>query len=234
MVVKTLSKHELRTQETRRLLLQAAETIFVRDGYEGAELGEIAALAGRTKGAIYAQFKGKEDIFLALFEQRRAKYHAEMTELLADSESAEENLAILCDFYLKFIKEPTWALLLLEFKLFASRHAEIRKKFQTTLREGLSEAREQEYSEVLGSTSKRIDAISRGLAIHMAPPILSALALEMKVSQPDLSEDVITKVARQILNLLFEIQPGKPGMETTAAQPALQRNRRGGRPAGAY
>src|SRR6266702_1981816 len=52
-----VSKHELRTRETRELLLHAAETIFVRDGYEGAELGEVAALAGRTKGAIYAHFK---------------------------------------------------------------------------------------------------------------------------------------------------------------------------------
>ena len=57
MIVKTANKHELKTRETRTLFLQAAETIFVRDGYEGAELGEIAALAGRTKGAIYAQFK---------------------------------------------------------------------------------------------------------------------------------------------------------------------------------
>ena len=59
MTVKKVNKHELKTRETRELLLQAAKTVFVRDGYEGAELGEIAALAGRTKGAIYAQFESK-------------------------------------------------------------------------------------------------------------------------------------------------------------------------------
>ena len=84
MTVKTTNKHELRTRETRSLLLQAAETIFVRDGYEGAELGEIAALAGRTKGAIYAQFKSKEDIFLALIEERALCYRARMEKLLAE------------------------------------------------------------------------------------------------------------------------------------------------------
>jgi AcrR family transcriptional regulator len=58
-----LNKNERRTKETRDLLLRSAETIFVRDGYEGAELGEIASLAGRTKGAIYAHFENKEDLF---------------------------------------------------------------------------------------------------------------------------------------------------------------------------
>ena len=55
------TKHELKTQETRALLLRAAEQVIIRDGYENAELGEIAKLAGRTKGAIYAQFKSKEE-----------------------------------------------------------------------------------------------------------------------------------------------------------------------------
>ena len=78
MTVGTMNKHELKTRETRALLIAAAETIFVRDGYEGAELGEIAALAGRTKGAIYAQFASKEDIFLALIEERTRIYREEM------------------------------------------------------------------------------------------------------------------------------------------------------------
>src|SRR5437899_2363276 len=65
-IEKPASKHEMKTKETRELLLRAAETVFVRHGYEGAELGEIAALAGRTKGAIYANFKSKEEMFLAL------------------------------------------------------------------------------------------------------------------------------------------------------------------------
>jgi AcrR family transcriptional regulator len=78
MTTQKVNKHELRTRETRELLLHAAEKIFVRDGYEGAELGEIAALAGRTKGAIYAHFKSKEDIFLALVEHHTLRYRAQM------------------------------------------------------------------------------------------------------------------------------------------------------------
>ena len=42
---------QARTKETRKLLLGAAEKIFVRDGYEKAQVAQIAASAGRTKGA---------------------------------------------------------------------------------------------------------------------------------------------------------------------------------------
>jgi AcrR family transcriptional regulator len=100
MIAKKLNKHEIKTKETRELLLQAAETIFVRDGYEGAELGEIATLAGRTKGAIYAQFKSKEDIFLALIEEKTKRYRTQMEKMLTESTSQEENLAAFRQFCL--------------------------------------------------------------------------------------------------------------------------------------
>ena len=41
--MEVLSKQQLRIQETQSRLLDAAEEVFVRDGYEGAQLDEIAA-----------------------------------------------------------------------------------------------------------------------------------------------------------------------------------------------
>src|SRR6266851_3862005 len=63
------STQAARTQATRRRLLAAAESIFARDGFEAARLEDIAASAGYTRGAFYANFKSKEDIFFALFEE---------------------------------------------------------------------------------------------------------------------------------------------------------------------
>src|SRR5579872_6765002 len=62
----TVSRQQLRTETTRRKLLGAAERIFARSGFEAARLEDIAALAGYTRGAFYANFEGKEDIFFAL------------------------------------------------------------------------------------------------------------------------------------------------------------------------
>src|SRR5580698_8581176 len=108
MPTKLPNKNELRTKETRELLLRAAETIFVRDGYEGAELGEIASLAGRTKGAIYAQFKSKEDIFLALVGDNMQRHRARMADLLKTSTSVEGNIALMRQFFLDMAEEGSF------------------------------------------------------------------------------------------------------------------------------
>jgi AcrR family transcriptional regulator len=110
MPSKLPNKNELRTKETRDLLLRSAETIFVRDGYEGAELGEIASLAGRTKGAIYAHFENKEDLFIALFAERMRLYADRMLEMLASSTSIEQNLQIFRKFYLATLEDKNWLL----------------------------------------------------------------------------------------------------------------------------
>src|SRR6516225_4271669 len=64
----TPSRQQGRTETTRSLLIQSAEKIFARDGFEAARLEEIAADAGYTRGAFYANFENKEDLFFALLE----------------------------------------------------------------------------------------------------------------------------------------------------------------------
>lgn len=60
---------EERRAETRRRLLDGASTVFAQRGYHGATLDEIAEEAGYTKGAVYSNFDGKEDLFLNLLEE---------------------------------------------------------------------------------------------------------------------------------------------------------------------
>jgi|SRR5580704_609888 AcrR family transcriptional regulator len=207
MTVKTANKHELRTRETRALLLQAAETIFVRDGYEGAELGEIAALAGRTKGAIYAQFKSKEDIFLALIEERTHCYRAQMEKLLAESTTVDGNIAALRNFYLQLAEDQAWPLLLLEFKLFAMRHPESKKRLQRLYAGMLSQNDEKRLADILGAAAKGKDAISRVIAIQSLQPMISALVLEAQLENNLSDRNVIKKVVNRIFDALLEVPP---------------------------
>jgi AcrR family transcriptional regulator len=205
MPAKKMNKHELRTRETRELLLQAAEKIFVRDGYEGAELGEIATLAGRTKGAIYAHFRSKEDIFLALVEHHTLRYRAQMEELLAKSTSVEGNIAALRQFTLNLAEDEAWALLLLEFKLFGIRHPESKKRLQSFYAELQSGNKETRYTQLLGPAGKGKKAISRTLAVHTLQPMLSALLLEAKFGPELLGPDAIRKVAGRVFDALLEL-----------------------------
>ncbi len=60
------SRREERKEETRAELIAAAGKVFAERGFHGASLDQIAAEAGYTTGAIYANFAGKEDLFLAV------------------------------------------------------------------------------------------------------------------------------------------------------------------------
>jgi AcrR family transcriptional regulator len=53
-------------QRTRSSLLEAARTLVREKGYDRTTLEEVASRAGMTTGAIYGNFKNREDLFIAL------------------------------------------------------------------------------------------------------------------------------------------------------------------------
>ena len=204
MTITRVSKHELKTRETRDLLLKAAETIFVRDGYKGADLGEIATLAGRTKGAIYAQFKSKEDVFLALIEDHILRHRANMSTLMKTTNSVTANRAAMRKFYLALSEDEAYGLLMLEFKLFCLRNPKSQKRLQKMFAEFFSKDQEQRYAEFLGPVGKGKDHISRVLALQSFQPMLSALMLESKIDSALYSESDLKKVTARMFDTLFE------------------------------
>src|SRR5947207_2034431 len=68
---------------TRDRLLQAAVEVFVDQGYDGARLQDIARAAGLTTGAVYANFRGKDEL---LFAAIGARADVEMDALLAEAQ----------------------------------------------------------------------------------------------------------------------------------------------------
>jgi AcrR family transcriptional regulator len=130
---------------TRAQLLDAAERVFARDGLRGASVDTIALQAGYSTGAIYSNFKGKEDLFLTLIEERidprlakvyealEAELAAGLTPLNAARQFAstlhhERNtFLLLIDFWAQAARDPTAA------KQFAQRHARLRTTIQNIL-----------------------------------------------------------------------------------------------------
>jgi AcrR family transcriptional regulator len=76
---KRLTRKEKR-QETRRLLLDAAEQVFLRRGLRGSSVEEIAAEAGFTRGAFYSNFKSKDELFVELLHTRVYDRYAKLAE----------------------------------------------------------------------------------------------------------------------------------------------------------
>jgi len=129
-----VSRQQERTQATRRRLLTAAEKTFARDGFEAARLEDIASLAGYTRGAFYANFRSKEDIFFALLEDWVAQRIGEVTALLAQHANPTARLRALREHYAQLAKDRRLVLLSLEFKLYAIRHPEAHARLRARQR----------------------------------------------------------------------------------------------------
>lgn len=117
-----------RSLVTRRELIDAARRIFARDGFEVARLQDIAAAAGKTRGAFYAHFQNKEDVFFAIFEQDIARDQQTYLQQLNKYSTYEERIAILIKNLEAIICDRDRALLYLEFKMYAIRHPHKRKR----------------------------------------------------------------------------------------------------------
>ncbi|MFD5431720.1 ScbR family autoregulator-binding transcription factor [Kitasatospora sp. NPDC127067] len=74
-----------RSERTRGRLVEAGAVLFDRRGYAGATLGEIAAAAGVTKGALYFHFASKEELARAVSGQAERSLRSACAELRAAS-----------------------------------------------------------------------------------------------------------------------------------------------------
>lgn len=124
----TLSRHQERTEITRARLIQSAEKVFARDGFEAAKLEEIAADAGYTRGAFYANFDSKDDLFFALLEKEISARIANLEKEMGKVHDPAAKLEAMRAFFLSKTLDRRWCLLALEFKLFAVRHPEVRQR----------------------------------------------------------------------------------------------------------
>ncbi len=192
------SRQQARTEATRRKLLVAAERIFARDGFEAARLEDIASLAGYTRGAFYANFQSKEDIFFALLERWVGQRISEVDALLAQQETPAKLLRALREHYAQITQDRRLALLSLEFKLFAIRHPEAHARLR---------ARQRRLRASSGDLLRRIARVAgRTLPISCTAAatgfgaLSSALSLEHFVDPTMVSE----QETRHLLVVFFD------------------------------
>lgn len=122
---------ERRRQLTREHLLHAAAQVFAERGFAGASLDEVAARAGFSKGAVYSNFRNKEDLFLALLGWRYAREWEALAETLQSGDTPSD--VRLSDF-VELVRrqgateDGDWWLLYEEFHLYALRNPAAKEK----------------------------------------------------------------------------------------------------------
>ena len=143
MSPQVLTREENR-ERTRSALLASAAKVFARRGYDRATLDEVAADAGFTKGAVYANFDSKEELFLAMLDERFAVRLQELDEVMSSHASPEEQARRAGgDFARYVVADPYWQRLFAEFTAHAARNDRLRRelvKRYKVLRDVIAEA----------------------------------------------------------------------------------------------
>ncbi|MBG7697728.1 TetR/AcrR family transcriptional regulator [Streptomyces sp. MC1] len=63
-----------RAKATRRSLLEAAAQLFAEQGYAATSVNDMSARSGRTSGAVYFHYAGKEAVAVAVVQDRFATW----------------------------------------------------------------------------------------------------------------------------------------------------------------
>jgi AcrR family transcriptional regulator len=194
-----------RKAETRAALLDAAGRVFARRGFHAAGVDEVAAEAGFSTGALYSNFEGKEDLFLALLQREIERQADGVARAVGQRRTLDERARGGAEYWIEFLdREPQLVLLFMEFWAYAVRNPEVRGRFAAR------------YAEVRASLARIIEAGARELGVELArPPEHLATAIDaladgfalQKLADPDSVPDELFADA---LAMLLEGAQRKP------------------------
>ncbi len=93
------TKRELSARETKERIIDAAERLFYKFGFETTSVKEVAAEAGVTTGALYYHFKNKGDLVRAIFN-RHDLHFGELGKRFSTSETPLKDLVYFLSEYM--------------------------------------------------------------------------------------------------------------------------------------
>jgi AcrR family transcriptional regulator len=191
---------------TRAELIATAASVFAQRGYEGASVEEIAERAGYSHGAVYSNFAGKSDLFLAVFERYMADRAQELVATqagIAEDAPLETRARALADQWMeRFAEDRESFLLHLEFLAASRREPELAERFgarSASLREAIATFIAH-YQEEEGAKSALPPAdlalVLRALGI--------GLAIEALVSPDAVRDDLYGDFVELLVSMLRE------------------------------
>ena len=183
----------------RQRLLDAALEVFASRGFERATLDQVAEAAGLTKGAIYSNFAGKDDLFFAVMsEQALRRAEAVRTALAArpdqDGQQAARSIGRLLTE--AFTQEREWQLVFLDFWGRAVRDEAVLAQFlahRRTLRAAIGESIQQAWERSPNTSGFTADEV-----VTLALALSNGLAIEDYIDPGVVAGDLFGRVLGQL------------------------------------
>jgi AcrR family transcriptional regulator len=183
----------------RERLLDAAAEVFAERGYRAAGVEEIASAAGVTKGAVYWSFRGKQDLFFALMDERVDRRARELMGVTEKASREVETAPFISRGISSIVDEQQALILLLqEYWALAVRDEELRERYvqrQRSLRDQLARALEARHRTTGVPLTISAEALATGI-IGLA----GGLAQE-RIADP---EAVPEELLGELLSLLYD------------------------------
>jgi AcrR family transcriptional regulator len=139
----TALSREERKLQTRAAIVDAAATLFARDGIEATSLDRIAGTIGLTKGAVYSTFASKDDLIDAVADSRSVLIAPD--PLFRTDLPLREGLREIAGAYFTLRSTITREIVLLDLELFlyAQRHPRWGRAELRDIRDARREAAER-------------------------------------------------------------------------------------------
>jgi len=195
------SQQALKSERTRSELLRAAEVVFARDGFEASRIEDIAAEAGRSRGAFYANFANKTEVFLALRSLATRRNARALRERIQNLKDEDERYNAIIRYIVEQICDTQTQLLQIEFKLFALRHPEMLAELAEKHLEASTSVNRQELSDLFPEKREELpETRCNTLAIEA---LLEGFALNARFSPTALDESHLQEMVPQLLAQIF-------------------------------
>jgi AcrR family transcriptional regulator len=171
---KRLTRQESRLM-TQAMLIDAAEAVFLREGFENASVEQITEAAGFSRGAFYSNFTDKEDLALAVIDKRRRDLAGALRTLQRISDPAEQTAAFR-DWFAKQWRQTDWIALRAELSRCAQRNPALEGRLAELCRQEIQTVAQSLPSDGSGqaATALALIAASHGLGsmgFHAAPDL---------------------------------------------------------------
>jgi TetR/AcrR family transcriptional repressor of nem operon len=101
----TKTQKQIQGEQTRQRIIEEAAKLFVRKGFHGTSIADLAQAAGLTKGALYHHFDGKDDLFYAVVEMVRDAWTAAVVRDVLKEANALDRLGVLLDNHVRMVSE---------------------------------------------------------------------------------------------------------------------------------
>jgi AcrR family transcriptional regulator len=134
-------------------LIEAAERLFIRKGFDVTSVDDISETAGYSRGAFYSNFEDKEQVFLAVVERRRPQLLSELDDIFQQVSDPALRIAAVRDWFSNLWRLKDFTAIQLEFSRRAITDRVVRKR--------LAEIRQQEletYTHWVGRCFSSTDA----------------------------------------------------------------------------